>query len=76
MDKLGRIGKQSGKSGESVLEKKMKLYSSSNDKFLLKHNKHNSIRTRYISLLYTLSWTMIIVYCILQLVSGLWPFVV
>jgi len=29
----------------------------------------------YISLLYTLSWTMFIVYCILRLVSGLWPFV-
>ena len=26
-------------------------------------------------ILYTLSWTIIIVYCILRLVSGLWPFV-
>ena len=31
---------------------------------------------RYIFyILYTLSWTIIIVYCILRLVSGLWPFV-
>jgi len=29
----------------------------------------------FLNILYTLSWTIVIVYCILRLVSGLWPIV-
>ena len=64
------------KFNESLNNDYLLLYCKLNFYVICKLLFRSTILFFYISLMYTLSWTMIIVYCILQLVSGLWPFVV